>query len=214
MTAHAVPPCRPTRRAVLALSAATLPALLAGCVPPPPPKVYAPLSFAYLTRIKLDVSNIESDVAWTPQPVTNGEHVENQAPEPPVEALRRMVQDRLIPGGGDGQATVTIDDASLTRVGDRFEASFAVHMDIHNGDGTRSGYAEAKVARTRTIGNYSPEAVRQALYDLEKAAMGDMNVEFEYQIRHSLGDWLQTTAPAAPPPPPVEQQNLGTPEKS
>ena len=214
MTAHAAPPCRPTRRAVLALSAAALPALLAGCVPPPPPKTYAPLSFGYLTRIKLDVANVAEDVAWTPQPVTNGEHVENQSPAQPVDALRRMVQDRLIPGGSDGQATVTIDDASLTRVADRFEASFAVHMDIHNGDGTRSGYAEAKVARTRTISNYSPEAVRQALYDLVKATMADMNVEFEYQIRHSLGDWLQTTAPAAPPPPPVEQQNLGTPEKS
>jgi hypothetical protein len=29
-----------------------------------------------------------------------------------------------------------------------------------------------------------------ALYDLTKAAMADMNVEFEYQVRHSLHDWL------------------------
>ncbi len=211
MTAPSVLP----RRAALALSLAALPALLAGCVvQAPPPQLFPPLTFGYLTKLKLDIANIEVDVAWQPQPVPNGEHVEIQSPVQPVDALRRMVQDRLIPGGTDGKATVAIDDASLTRVGDRFEANFAVHMDIHNGDGTRSGYAEARVARTRTISAYAPAAIREALYQLVKAAMADMNVEFEFQIRHSLGDWLQATSPTAPPPPPVEQQDLGAPEKS
>jgi hypothetical protein len=50
--------------------------------------------------------------------------------------------------------------------------------------------------------------MRALLYDLVSATMKDMNVEFEYQVRHSLPDWLQSTAPAAPAPPPVEQQNL------
>lgn len=212
MTRHAALPCRLPRRAALAVAAAA-PLLLLGCMQPAPPQSFPPLSFAYLTKLKFDVANIEVENAWTPAPVTNGEHVENEAPEQPVEALRRMVQDRLIPGGTSGQAVVTIDDASLTRVADRFEASFAVRMDIHNADGTRSGYAEAKVARTRTISDYSSAAVRQALYDLVKETMNDMNVEFEYQVRHSLKDWLQATAPAAPTPAPVEQQDLGTPQK-
>jgi hypothetical protein len=212
MTVPAMPLRRLPRRAALAFPAAVL--LLAGCAAPAPPQSFPPLSFGYLPKLKLDVANIEVDNAWTPGPVANGEHVENQAPEAPAEALRRMVQDRLVPGGSGGQAVVTIDDASLTRVTNRFEANFAVHMDIHNADGTRSGYAEARVARTRTISDYSPPAVRQALYDLVKASMDDMNVEFEYQVRHSLKDWLQTTAPAAPPPPPVEQQNLETPKSS
>ncbi len=210
MTVQAVPLAPLKRRAALL----GLPLLLLACAEQAPPQSFPPLSFSFLPKLKLDVQNIEVENGWTPQPVTNGEHVEDQAPEAPVEALRRMVQDRLIPGGNSGAAVVTIDDASLTRVADRFEASFAVHMDIHNGDGTRSGYAEAKVARTRTISDYAPAAVRRTLYELVKATMGDMNVEFEYQIRHSLKDWLQTTAPAAPPPPPVEQQNLDTPEKS
>ncbi len=211
MTAPAVLPRRLPRRAALAGACALA---LASCAAPPPPQSFPPLSFGYLTKLKLDVGNIEVDNAWTPATVANGEHVENQAPEQPVEALRRMVQDRLIPGGTGGHAVVTIDDASLVRVTDRFEASFAVHMDINNADGTRSGYAEAKVARTRTISDYTPAAVRQALYDLVKATMGDMNVEFEYQIRHSLKDWLQTTAPAAPVPPPVQQQDLNSPPNS
>lgn len=215
MTTEAVLPRRLPRRAAVVLGAAALPLLLlAGCVPPAPPQSFPPLSFTYLPKLKLDVAAVDVDNAWTPHPVGNGEHVENQAPEAPIDALRRMVQDRLIAGGSGGQAMVTIDDAALTRVTDRFEASFAVHMDIHSADGTRSGYAEAKVARTRTISDYSPRAVRQALYDLVKATMNDMNIEFEYQIRHSLKEWLQATTPAAPPPPPVEQQPLAVPEKS
>lgn len=207
-------PAAPTRRALLALAAVALPALLAGCETAASPQSFPPLTFGYLTRLKLDVANIDIEVGWAPQAVADGVHVEDQSPVQPVDALRRMVQDRLVPGGSNGQATVTIDDASLTRVADRFEASFALHMDIHNGDGTRSGYAEARVARTRTIEDYSPDAIRQELYDLVKATMGDMNVEFEYQIRHSLGGWLQTTSPSVPPPPPVEQQNLSAPSNS
>jgi hypothetical protein len=215
MTAHAAAPRRLPRRATLVLSVGAMSALLSGCVEAPPPQEdFPPLTFGYLPKLRLDVANIQSDVVWTPQPVPNGEHVEAQSPVQPTDVLRRMVQDRLVPGGSDGQATVTIDDASLVRVGARYEANFAVHMDIHNGDGTRSGYAEARVARTRSISDYSPEATRQALYLLVKAAMADMNVEFEYQIRHSLAGWLQATTPAAPPPPPVEQQNLGTPSQT
>jgi hypothetical protein len=40
--------------------------------------------------------------------------------------------------------------------------------------------------------------------------MEDMNVEFEYQVRRSLRDWLQEPT-TAPPPPPVERQPLGPP---
>ena len=214
MTAHAVPPRLLPRRAALALAAVSVPLLLVGCAEQSAPQFFPPLTFGYLTKIRLDVADIEVSNAWTPGPVANGEHVEDQSPVQPVDALRRMVQDRLVPAGATGSATVTIDDASLVRQTDRFEATFAVHMDIHNADGTRSGYAEAKVARTRTITDYTPAAIHQALYDLVKATMDDMNIEFEYQIRHSLKDWLQTASPVAPLPPPVEQQPLATPPKS
>jgi hypothetical protein len=38
--------------------------------------------------------------------------------------------------------------------------------------------------------------------------MDDINVEFEYQLRRSLSEYLQTTSPGAPPPPPVQSQDL------
>ena len=52
--------------------------------------------------------------------------------------------------------------------------------------------------------------LRTALYDITTQMMQDMNVEFEFQVRQSLRDWLQV-ATTAPPPPPVEQQPLGAP---
>lgn len=214
MTVHTMPSRGLRRRALLALAGIGGPLLLAGCAEEAAPQTFPPLTYGYLTKIRLNIATIEVNDAWTPQPVPNGEHVESQSPVQPVDVLHRMAQDRLVPAGGTGAATVTIDDASLIRQTDRFEAIFAVHLDIHNADGTRTGYAEARVVRTHTISDYSPPAVRQALYDLVKATMGDMNVEFEFQIRRSLKDWLQPSAPVAPQPPPVDQQPLAPPPKS
>jgi hypothetical protein len=206
------------RRAFVSLalvSPLALPSVLAGCMEqPPPPQVFAPLSFAYLTKLRLDVASINVDNQWSPQPVPNGEHVEAQSPVQPAEALERMARDRLVPGGTNGRATFVIDDASLIRVADRYEANFAVHLDLRNDDGTRTGYAEARVSRTRTITDYSPQATPATLYELVKATMADMNVEFEYQVRRTLKDWLLSSTPTAPLPPPVQEQELTPPPKS
>ena len=47
------------------------------------------------------------------------------------------------------------------------------------------------------------------LYQITKTLMDTMNVEFEYQVRRSLRDWL--IAAPAPAPAPVEQQPLPSP---
>ena len=57
---------------------------------------------------------------------------------------------------------------------------------------------------TRTLKNEG--AGPAALYDLTRQAMQDMNVEFEYQVRHSLHDWI-VSADAVEAP--VEQTPLG-----
>ena len=51
-----------------------------------------------------------------------------------------------------------------------------------------------------------------ALYDMTRAMMDDMNVEFEFQARRALRDWLQS-AEAAPAPAPVQQQDLPSPAR-
>ena len=52
-----------------------------------------------------------------------------------------------------------------------------------------------------------------AAYDMLKDMMDAMNVEFEYQVRRSLRDWIQETATDAPAPPPVQQENLDAPAR-
>ena len=47
--------------------------------------------------------------------------------------------------------------------------------------------------------------MRPVLYDMTKAMMSDMNVEFEYQIRHNLKNYLTE---AVAPDTPVEQAPL------
>lgn len=208
------PVAMPRRAALRILAAPLLVApWLAACVEEPPPATYKPLDFAYLPKLRLDVASVDIEDSWSPGAGGDGKHVEQQSPVQPLDALRRMGQDRVVASGSSGHATFVIDDASLSRMNDRYEADFAVHLDVSSGDGTRTGYAEARISRTMTIVDYSPEGTRRGLYDLVKAAMDDMNVEFEYQVRRSLKDWLQNTTGSAPEPAPVEQQTLDTPPK-
>jgi hypothetical protein len=190
-------------------SALLLPVLLAACVTEAAPQNFPPLTYDYLTRLKLNVASIDIDDSWTPH-VDTGLHVESMAPVPPLEALRRMAQDRLITGGTSGQATFVIDDASIVQLPDGYHGSLAVHLDLSASEGTQSGTATARVTRVRPPGDDTlPEAVRVALYEMTRQMMDDMNVEFEYQVRQSLREYLQTTSPGVPPPPPVQSQDLG-----
>ena len=198
-----------SRRA--ALTALCLPALvpLAGCGGEPVPTSFAQLGWDYLPPLKLNVARIDTDDSWTPRAGTREKGF--LAPTSPVEALRKMAEDRLIAGGSAGRALFVIDDASIQQVRDDYVGSFAVHLDVSTTEGTRSGYAEARVVRRRAIRNDSPDGVRAELYDLVKQMMADMNVEFEFQVHRSLRDYLQTTAPAAPEPGPVDRQELAPP---
>ena len=43
--------------------------------------------------------------------------------------------------------------------------------------------------------------------------LDDMNVEFEYQVKRSLKEWLLGAAGTAPPPPPVQTESLPPPAR-
>ena len=201
-----------SRRAALTVLSWCVPcasALLAACGGETAPTGFAPLNWAYLPPLKLNVDRIDVDDSWTPRAGVREKGF--LAPIQPMEALRKMAEDRLIPGGTSGQGVFVIDDASIRQSGEYFEGSFAVHLDIITSDGIRGGFAEARVSRRRMINDDSPNGLRAGLYDLVRQMMADMNVEFEYQVRRSLRDYLQTTAPAAPEAGPVEQQELAPP---
>jgi len=179
-------------------------ALLAGCAEEAPPPDFPPLRFDYLTKLRLMVASIDVDTTWMPPADAGSMHVEALAPVPPAQALRQMAQERLIPAGADGHAAFVIDDASLVQVNGQYVGSMKVHVDVIAADGSRPGPAEAQVVRTRAVA----DDVRATLYDLVQDLMTAMNVEFEYQVRHSLRGFLQGSTETAPPPAPVQQQDL------
>jgi hypothetical protein len=201
---------RLVRRRLLVLLPLAGAGLLAGCAdePPAPPTEFAPLSFDYLPKLRLNVTSIDIDNAWQPGTVPNATHIEALSPVQPVDALRQMAQERLLPTGTSGHAVFVIEDASLVQRAGQYEGTMQVHLDISTSDGTHSGYAKAFVTATRTIVEDSPAAARASLYELVKRMMQDMNAEFEFQVRKTLRDYLQSSVQTAPPATPVQMQDL------
>ncbi len=201
------------RRAALLLGLATLP-WLAGCGggddAPPPTETFPALDYGYLPKLRLNVASVQVDDSWTPAS-DSGQHVEYLSPEQPLDALRDMAHTRLVTAGASGQARLVIEDASILRQDNRLDGSMAVRLDVSTGDGTRSGFAEARVARSLPESPDQSDGGRTAAYQLTKQMMDDMNVELEYQVRRTLSDYLQGAESTAPLPPPVQTQDLPPP---
>jgi hypothetical protein len=177
-------------------SALLLPLVLAACGGEDE-RVFEPLRYNYLPPIQLNVASIAVEQRFVPSGIDPD--VSGMDPVPPVEALKAMANDRLQAFGTTNKAVFAILDGSLVRQDDGVNGSMAVSLTIFDGSGTQLGFAEARVQSRRTgvSGNLAP-----VLYDMTKAMMSDMNVEFEYQLRHNLKDYLTSTAA---PDTPVEQ---------
>ena len=188
-----------------------LPLFAAACGDDGPPRNFAVPSYSYLTPIRLNVASIEIDDRTPP---SGDSSLTQLSPLRPADGLKQMANDRLVAAGTVGRAVFVIDTARLQRVPGGIEGTLAVHLDVFAGEGgDRTGYAEARVARRRTS-NDTDEDSRAVLYDFTTQMLNDMNVEFEFQVKRSLKDWLQATAGAAPPPPPVQEQTLAPPPPS
>jgi hypothetical protein len=184
-----------TRRFVL-----LLPLAFAACGGEDEGLVFAPLRFNDLPPIQLNVASIAIEQRFIPAGVAPD--VSYRDPAPPIEALKAMANDRLQAFGTSNKAIFGVLDASLTRVNDVLTGSFAVSLTIVDDNGRQLGFAEARV-QSRHSGEIGD--IRPVLYDMTRALMSDMNIEFEYQIRHHLKDWL-TSGTASPAP--VEQAPL------
>jgi hypothetical protein len=190
-----------SRRAILAL-----PLLLAACgddEPPDTANAFPPLRYDYLPPLQLNVSSIEVQQRFIPAGVPPD--VSASDPVQPVDALKAMANDRLQALGTTNKAVFAITDATLSRVNDVITGSMAVSLTIYDANNEQGGYATAAVERSHT--GQVPD-LGQTLYDMTKRMMDDMNVEFEYQVRRNLKDWLTT---ATAPDTPVEQAPLARP---
>ncbi len=198
------------RRAVLLLAL-----LAASCATEPDtslsPRSYAPLDFSYLLPLRLNVASIEVAQRFVPA----GQPPDASALDPiqPVAALRLMAEQRLKAEGTSGRAVFVINDASMLKLGDILTSTMSVELDIFAPDNTRAGYAQATVVRQMAgVTGKLPAA----LYQFTREMLDQMNIEFEYQVRHSLANWLLPDAavPApvqATPLPPEEPSPLGPP---
>lgn len=187
---------RLTRRASL-----MLPFLLAACGGGQQRTSFPSLRYNYLPPIRLNVASITIEQRFYPSGMPPD--ATQLDPVHPVEALRAMAEDRLQADGTAGQAVFGITNASLIRQGDVITCSLGVTLEIYPVPGVRAGFAQAEVSRQHT-GRI--DDLRGALYDITKATMDAMNIEFEYQVRRNLQPWLISVAPA-----PVQQQPLGAP---
>jgi hypothetical protein len=177
-----------------------LPLLLAACGGEPKRRDFSPLHYSYLLPLGLNVAQIRVEQRYMPSGTPPD--VSQLDPVPPVEALRNMATDRLQALGASGTAVFSILNAGLIRKGDTLSGTFEVELDVYSAPDVRAAYATASVT-----GSYTGDMddIRGRLYDMTRSLMDRMNVEFEYQVRRSLGAWLLS---AGAPQAPVQQQPL------
>jgi hypothetical protein len=205
---------RATRRSLL-----LLPLLAAACgggegLPVP----LAPPNYSYLSPLRVNVLDIDI-VPPSPGPQVQ---VDPPAPLIPAELMQRMAQQRLSGVGTVGRARFITETATLTRnqlsggsvilmrsAPQRLSVVLRCRLEILGGDGRRAGFAEAEVRRTQTLPDNNSEAdITRAADTIVRLAMDDLNVEFEYQLRRNLRDWLMETSPNAPAAAPVQREDL------
>ena len=190
-----------TRR-IGAAGAILLTTALAGCgggPPPPPPGAFPALHYGFLPPIRLNVAAV-SVVNEAPPTDLAG-----QSPVAPSDALAAMARDRVIADGPSGTAVFTITDASIVQSDAGLTERLAAHLDIVGTSGAHQGFAEAEVSRSAT--GDAAIVGPATLYALTQQAMQDMNVEFEYQVRRHLADWV--VSPGATVETPVSTAPLG-----
>jgi hypothetical protein len=201
------------RRALCALP------LLAACaneqpagpfVPPGPP------SYGHLTPLRLKVSALEIKEPESGTALM----VQQPAPFLPSDVMLRMARDRLSAVGGTGSARFVIQTARLTRetasaagafspASETFRCIMRCQLEIISAEDGVLASAAAEVRREVT-GSTRADAERAALAErVVKLAGQDMNVEFEFQVRRHLRNWLQmVAAPGEALPQPVEREAL------
>lgn len=174
------------------------------------PKTFAPLTYDYLTPIffnvnHITVQNLAGDQKY-PRDVTN------LSPVLPATALSNMANTRFQARGSSGNATFTINRASLQEQGHNgIYGQMDATLDIFDSSNKKVASVTASVNHTYNIDSSKGDANSKAnLYDATQKLMQDMNVELEFQIRKHLSNWI-VDATGTPISGGVQTQNLGAP---
>ena len=168
--------------------------------------------YGYLTSIRLNVAAVQ---ILDPEPVAV--RLDEPVPVRPDAEMLRMGQERLVAMGTEGAARFSIQTAEFRRTrslgsgglagmfagepGERLSVLLRARLEILDPEGQRNAYVEAEARHTRTLPDGSSAAARRTgAEQAVRQAMEELNVEFEFQIRRALRDWLVEgpVPPAAP----------------
>ncbi|WP_149538849.1 hypothetical protein [Siccirubricoccus phaeus] len=193
----------PHRRSLL-----LLPMLAAACGRDPAPVPATPIGYRYLIPLPLNVGEIQiSDET----PATTIGDVGARLSPTPAEAVRIMARDRLVAVGTEGKAVFTVATSQLIQGRESLSCVLACRLEIVSPLGSRMGYVEAGTRRAVS----GPDAERRRADEaLLRQTLDALNVEFEFQVRRSLREFLAAVAPnpdgtiPAPSPAPVERETL------
>jgi hypothetical protein len=177
------------------------------------PEALAPLvtGYRHLTPIRLNVAEVE---VLTPGPTTI--RVDEPAPLRPDREMVRMAQERLVAMGTTGQARFVVQAAEFRREqlsgqggvaglfsgapGERLTVRMQARLEILAADGRRVGFVEAEARRQRTLPDGASTAERRrAAEEVVRQSMDELNVEFEFQVRRNLREWLDEGGSASTP---------------
>ncbi len=178
---------------------------LAACETPVVTQTLPELTYGHLSQFTLDVADIA--VAAKYLPPMKAPNVDHLFPTPPGKALRRWAADRLTAGGRRGSARFVIIDARVTETAlkvdksftgaftkqqtRRYDATVEVSLEVLDDRGFRKGFANARVMRSRTLGEDASINDRDRMwFDLIEALMRDFNAELEKNIRQYLSGYL------------------------
>lgn len=163
------------------------------------------LSYGHLSPLRLDVAVVR--VVSTYKAPLAAPNVDHLFPTPPQKALRRWAADRLKATGKGGMAKFIIIDASVRETpltmkeglkgaftkqqSERYEARIEARLEITGPARGQSGFAAARVSRSRTVREDITLNERAKIwFDLTEALMRDFNAEIEKNIRQYLGGHL------------------------
>jgi hypothetical protein len=192
--------------AVRAAAAAVLASLLVACTggyetfrPPP-------LDFSGSAPLRLAVERVTVQSAYRPQ--DDPPFIDNQMALKPEDAIRQLLEHRLVAVGGSGTVQAVILDASVkeepletqsglrgfftTEPELRLEGRFQVRVDRLSPAGEVLNSVSSSVVRTRSIPEGAAYVERQKIgYQLVRELLDDLDAALIANIRANFGEILR-----------------------
>jgi hypothetical protein len=192
--------------AMRAATAAVLAGLLVACTGDYESFQPPPLDFSGSPPLRLAVERVTVQSAYRPQDYPP--FIDSQMPLKPEDAIRQLLENRLVAVGGPGTVQAVILDASVkeepletqsgvrgfftTEPAVRLEGRFQVRVDRLNPVGEVLNSVSTSVVRTRSIPEGAGYAERQKIgYQLMRELLDDLDAALSTNIRTNFGEILR-----------------------